>query len=87
MLDGERRLIAQPEPGLLVMLTGQQLDAALRGFVGSGGFPDPIGDEVAVFFAFEPSRTLPGLPFPATIGSVQAMSVDNHGGAGVAFKR
>ena len=87
MLDGERRLIAQPEPGLLVMLTGQQLDAALRGFVGSGGFPDPIGDEVALFRVRAIAHAArPAIPGDDRLGLL-TMSVDNHGGAGVAFKR
>jgi len=64
----------------------RKLDDAVRGFVGSGGFPDPVGDEVAVFFAFEPHTILEGLPFPRSIGAAQAMlTLDRAGGAGVRF--
>ena len=83
-LGGERRLVAAPEPGLIVMLPSRKVDAAHL-FVGSGGFPDPQGDEVVVFFAFEPRVSLEsfGLAvFPQSIVAAQAtLSLDKVGGA------
>ncbi len=73
-LQGHTRVIAVVEPSFLVVLPEDKAREAAR-FVGTGGFPDPTGEEAAVATAVEPARTLkaPNAPrVPETVRSMEA---------------
>ncbi len=57
MKDGSTRLVALVEPRWAVVLP-EDREKDLSRFTASGGFPDPIGAEALVLFAFDPSKTL-----------------------------
>jgi hypothetical protein len=57
MRDGSTRLVALVEPRWAVLLP-EDREKDLSRFTTSGGFPDPIGAEALVMFAFDPSKTL-----------------------------
>jgi hypothetical protein len=57
--DGTTRLIGLVEPRWIVMLPPEH-EKDLARFEKSGGFPDPIGAEAMVVFAFNPAKTLVG---------------------------
>jgi len=85
-LQGHTRVIATIEPSFLVVLPEDKAALAKK-FVGTGGFPEPTGDEAAVAMAVEPARTLraPNAPrVPETVRSLEAkITLTKDGGADV----
>ncbi|WP_437634743.1 hypothetical protein [Sorangium sp. So ce854] len=86
---GHTRVVATVEPNFLVVLPVSRAREARR-FVGTGGFPDPTGDEAAVAVAIDPARTLKGpreAPrVPPTLRSLEAtVTLAKDGGATVAL--
>jgi hypothetical protein len=85
---GHTRVVARVEPSFLVVLPEAKAREAKR-FVGTGGFPDPTGDEAAVAVALDPARTLraPRVPqVPPTVRSLEAkVTLSADGGAVVAL--
>ncbi|WP_437675985.1 hypothetical protein [Sorangium sp. So ce131] len=85
---GQTRVVATIEPDFLVVLPVDKAREARR-FVGTGGFPDPTGDEAAVAVALDPARTLrePRAPrVPPTVRSLEAaVTLTQDGGAVVAL--
>lgn len=88
-LRGHTRVIATIEPSFLVVLPEDRAGEAAR-FVGTGGFPDPTGDEAAVATAVDPARTLkaPNAPrVPETVRAMEAkITLAKDGGADLALE-
>ncbi len=84
---GQTRAVGLIEPNFVVVMPAAHAMEATR-FVGTGGFPDPTGSEVAVASAREPARTLRGPHVPAwppTIASASAkITLAEDGGMDVA---
>ncbi|WP_437689294.1 hypothetical protein [Sorangium sp. So ce176] len=88
-IKGHTRVVATVEPNFLVVLPAARAREARR-FVGTGGFPDPTGDEAAIAVAVDPARTLKGpreAPrVPPTLRSLEAtVTLAKDGGALVAL--
>lgn len=87
-IRGHTRVVASVEPSFVVVLPVARAREAAR-FVGTGGFPDPRGDEAAIAVAIEPARTLraPRAPaVPPTVRSLEAaVTLTADGGANVAI--
>jgi hypothetical protein len=87
-LRGQTRVIARVEPAFLVVLPEAKAREAKR-FVGTGGFPDPKGDEAAVAMAIDPARTLKAPrvpPVPETVRALEAtVTLSADGGADLAL--
>jgi hypothetical protein len=87
-IQGHTRVIATVEPSFLVVLPEAKAAEARR-FAGTGGFPDPTGQEAAIATAIEPSRTLKAANtprVPETIRSLEAkITLAKDGGADVAL--
>ncbi|WP_129355934.1 hypothetical protein [Sorangium cellulosum] len=87
-IRGHTRVVASVEPTFLVVLPEAKAREARR-FVGTGGFPDPTGDEAARAVALDPARTLraPRAPrVPPTLGALEAaVTLADDGGAVVAL--
>ncbi|MGK3968283.1 hypothetical protein WMF01_47805 [Sorangium sp. So ce1667] len=84
-IKGHTRIVATVEPSFLVVLPVARAREARR-FVGTGGFPDPTGDEAALATAVDPARTLKGpreAPrVPPTLRSLEAtVTLAKDGGA------
>lgn len=74
-IKGRTRVVAVIEPSFLVVLPESKARDAVR-FAGTGGFPDPKGQEAATLAAVDPARTLkaPNAPrVPSTIASLNAL--------------
>ena len=83
--DGTTRLVGLVEPRWVVLLP-IELEKELGRFEKSGGFPDPIGAEALVVFAFDPAKTVRGpraqFPLPPTLGvGVATITLTVDGGA------
>ncbi|WP_437334963.1 hypothetical protein [Sorangium sp. So ce394] len=88
-LKGHTRVVATVEPNFLVVLPVSRAREARR-FIGTGGFPEPVGDEAALAAAIDPARTLRGpreAPrVPPTLRSLEAtVTLAKDGGATVAL--
>ncbi|WP_237244834.1 MULTISPECIES: hypothetical protein [Sorangium] len=88
-LKGHTRVVATVEPNFLVVLPVSRAREARR-FIGTGGFPDPVGEEAALAAAIDPARTLRGpreAPrVPPTLRSLEAaVTLTKDGGATVAL--
>ncbi|WP_437278707.1 hypothetical protein WME90_47140 [Sorangium sp. So ce375] len=88
-LKGHTRVVATVEPDFLVVLPVARAREARR-FIGTGGFPEPTGDEAAIAAAIDPARTLKGpreAPrVPPTVRSLAAtVTLAKDGGAMVAL--
>ncbi|WP_437998437.1 hypothetical protein WMF26_49570 [Sorangium sp. So ce185] len=88
-LKGHTRVVATVEPNFLVVLPVSRAREARR-FIGTGGFPEPVGDEAALAAAIDPARTLRGpreAPrVPPTLRSLEAtVTLTKDGGATVAL--
>jgi hypothetical protein len=71
---GQTRVVAIVDPEFLAVLPEGISSQASR-FVGTGGFVDPVGPDVIVATALDPSRSLSGAhvpPIPPTIRSAEA---------------
>ncbi len=71
---GQTRVVALVDPEFMVVLPEGIADQATR-FVGTGGFVDPVGPDVAVATVLDPSRSLSTAhtpPIPSTIRSSEA---------------
>lgn len=71
---GQTRVVALVDPEFLAVLPEGIAGLATR-FVGTGGFVDPVGPDVAVATALDPSRSLSAAhapPIPSTIRSSEA---------------
>ncbi|MBK9262410.1 MAG: hypothetical protein IPM54_21730 [Polyangiaceae bacterium] len=71
---GQTRVVAIVEPEFLAVLPEGIASQASR-FVGTGGFVDPVGPDVMVATALDPSRSLSAAhvpPIPPTIRAVEA---------------
>ncbi|WP_437927391.1 hypothetical protein WMF37_51635 [Sorangium sp. So ce291] len=84
-IKGHARVVATVEPNFLVVLPVARAREARR-FVGTGGFPDPTGEEAALATAVDPARTLKGpreAPrVPPTLRSIEAtVTLAKDGGA------
>lgn len=83
---GQTRVVAMADPAFLVILPASQARAAKR-FAGTGGFPDPEGQEAAVAYASDPARSLraPRAPhIPETVSRARAtVTLSPDGGADV----
>jgi len=67
-LRGESVVVGLVEPNVMVVLAAAKASELAR-FVGTGGLPEPEGDEAVVAVAAEPARNIHGPPFriPPTI--------------------
>ncbi|WP_437937723.1 hypothetical protein [Sorangium sp. So ce341] len=88
-LKGHTRVVATVEPNFLVVLPVSRAREARR-FIGTGGFPEPVGEEAALAAAIDPARTLRGpreAPrVPPTLRSLEAtVTLAKDGGATVAL--
>ncbi|WP_437316927.1 hypothetical protein [Sorangium sp. So ce385] len=88
-LKGHTRVVATVEPNFLVVLPVSRAREARR-FIGTGGFPEPVGEEAALAAAIDPARTLRGpreAPrVPPTLRSLEAaVTLTKDGGAKVAL--
>ncbi|XXX76863.1 hypothetical protein WMF30_55360 [Sorangium sp. So ce134] len=88
-LKGHTRVVATVEPNFLVVLPVSRAREARR-FIGTGGFPEPTGEEAAIAAAVDPARTLRGprqAPrVPPTLRSLEAVvTLTKDGGAVVAL--
>ncbi|WP_437724383.1 hypothetical protein [Sorangium sp. So ce861] len=88
-LKGHTRVVATVEPNFLVVLPVSRAREARR-FIGTGGFPEPVGEEAALAAALDPARTLRGpreAPrVPPTLRSLEAaVTLTKDGGAVVAL--
>jgi hypothetical protein len=85
-MRGETRVVAEVSDQVLVILPEPLARQATR-FVGTGGLPEPIGDEAAVAIADDPSHTLAAPrvpPIPATLKQARAtVRLTPDGGAEV----
>lgn len=80
-VSGETRVIALvgsadggvDDPAFMLVLPEDQAPAAAR-FVGTGGFRDPVGDEVAVALVSDPHRTLRAPRAPRAPETIQYLS-------------
>jgi hypothetical protein len=70
VIRGQTRVLALPAPGILLILPESRAADAAR-FEGTGGFPDPTGDEAAVATAIDPSQTLRAQRVPAIPASLR----------------
>lgn len=87
-IHGQTRVLAIPAPGILLVLPESRAADASR-FEGTGGFPDPTGDEAAVATAIDPSQTLRAQRVPAIPPSLRTAEarvvLGADGGARVDF--
>lgn len=83
---GQTRVVALAAPSFLVVLPESKAKAAKR-FAGTGGFPDPEGQEAAVATVVDPGRSLraPNAPrVPDTLRKARAtVTLSPDGGADV----
>lgn len=79
------RLLAAPEPQLLVTLPAEEVVGAIQ-FVGSGGLPTRTRGRALVAGCTKPSYEVLGIDAPATVSSANAeVSLDGAGNAHVRF--
>lgn len=87
-IDGHYRFVAEPQPGLIVVLPSDRATEAVK-FASTGGFPDPEGDECGQFVAVEPATSLYSSlapPFPSALDFAHAtLTLDAAQGVLVAF--
>ncbi|MBW2524869.1 MAG: hypothetical protein JRI23_11865 [Deltaproteobacteria bacterium] len=71
---GERMVVGLVEPNVVVIVAESKASDLGR-FVGTGGLPDPVGEEAALATAVDPARTIVGPPFriPPTIVNARAL--------------
>jgi hypothetical protein len=83
---GQTRVVAMADPGFLVIVPPAQAQAAKR-FAGTGGFPEPEGQEAAVATVVDPAHSLraPHAPqIPETVSRGRAtVTLSPDGGADV----
>ncbi len=71
-IERRTRVVALPEPNVVVVLTDRYAAAASR-FVGTGGLPLPLGPEAMVATAVDPAQTLKAPRVPAVPPTVRTL--------------